>query len=162
MVVCVISKYGEQLMPTSCLGKVRHMLKDGRAVIYKRDPFTIQLTYETTTYTQPIEVCIDAGYQHIGNSIKSESMEYFSQQYDLLPDEKQRHDDQRRYRRSRRNRLRYRKRRFNNRRKSKKPGWLPPSLKNKADQHIAIFEKFRSVIPIRDCTIELGHLTHRS
>ena len=156
MVVCVISKYGEQLMPTSRLGKVRHMLKDGRAVIYKRDPFTIQLTYETTMYTQPIEMCIDAGYIHIGNSVKSESREYFSQQYDLFPDEKQRHDDQRKYRRNRHNRLRYRKPRFNNRRKSKKTGWLPPSLKNKADQHIAIFEKFRSVMPIQDCTIELG------
>ena len=45
---------GERLMPTNRLGKVRHMLKDGRAVVYQRNPFTVQLTYETTEYTQPI------------------------------------------------------------------------------------------------------------
>lgn len=84
MVAFVISKSGERLMPTSRLGKVRHMLKDGRATIYKHDPFTIQLTYDTTTNTQPMEICEDTGYQHIVISIKSESQEYVLAQYNLL------------------------------------------------------------------------------
>lgn len=54
MPVCVLSANGERLMPTENYGKVRHLLKDGRAVIAKRNPFTIQLTYDTSTYTQPI------------------------------------------------------------------------------------------------------------
>lgn len=56
MPVCVLSANGERLMPTENYGKVRHLLKDGRAVIAKRNPFTIQLTYDTSTYTQPIEM----------------------------------------------------------------------------------------------------------
>ena len=137
MTVFVISKGGKPLMPTSRFGKVRHMLKDGRAVVYCRNPFTIQLTYDTADYTQPIEICQDAGYQHIGVSVKSESTEYVSAQYDLLKGEKENHDDCRKYRRSRRNRKRYRAPRHENRRVSKKEGWIAPSLKNKADRHKA-------------------------
>lgn len=32
---CVLSKNGERLMPTIRLGKVRHLLKDGKAKIIK-------------------------------------------------------------------------------------------------------------------------------
>lgn len=39
----VLSKNGERLMPTIRLGKVRHLLKDGKAKIIKHHPFTIQL-----------------------------------------------------------------------------------------------------------------------
>lgn len=41
MPVCVLSANGERLMPTENYGKVRHLLKDGRAVIAKRNPFTM-------------------------------------------------------------------------------------------------------------------------
>ena len=37
---CVLSKNGERLMPTIRLGKVRHLLKDGKAKIIKHHPFT--------------------------------------------------------------------------------------------------------------------------
>lgn len=47
---CVFSKNGERLMPTIRLGKVRHLLKDGKAKIVKHHPFTIQLLYQ-----QPVE-----------------------------------------------------------------------------------------------------------
>lgn len=39
------------------------------------------------TYTQPTEVCVDTGYQHIGISVKSKSKEYVSEEYILLRDE---------------------------------------------------------------------------
>ena len=116
--VNVISKNGKRLMPTFRFGKVRHLLKNGQAVIIKHEPFTIQLTYDTSENVQDIEICVDAGYQHIGVSVKSEKAEYVSHQYDLLKDEKIRHDKQRKYRRERRNRLRYRAPRFNNRKKA--------------------------------------------
>lgn len=153
MTVFVISKYGERLMPTTRLGKVKHMLKDGRAVIYKRNPFTIQLTYETTTYIQPIELCEDTGYLHIGVSTKSKSQEYISEQYDLLKDETQRHDDCRKYSRTRRNRKRYRAPRFNNHRKK---GRLAPSIQNKADRHLDVLSKYISVCPITRIILEVG------
>lgn len=154
MVVFVISNNGERLMPTSRLGRVRHLLKDGKAVIIKHQPFTIQLTYDTPCETQPIELCMDTGYQHIGLSLKSERQEYLSQQYDLLKDEKERHDSQRKYRRARRNRLRYRKPRFDNR--AVPEGWVAPSLQHKADAHIRLLQQLCSIVPVTSITLEMG------
>lgn len=48
--VYVLSKDGQPLMPTNRHGKVRHLLKDGKAKVFKRCPFTIQLLYNTTSY----------------------------------------------------------------------------------------------------------------
>lgn len=154
MAVYVISKNGERLMPTIRYGRVRRLLKSKQAHITGRKPFTIQLDYETANYVQELELCVDAGAQHIGLSLKSDAVEYESIQFDLLPDEKEKHDDQRRYRRTRRNHKRYRKCRFNNRRK--KEGWLAPSLQNKADRHIDIILSFVKVAPISDVYVEVG------
>lgn len=74
--VCVLSNSGERLMPTIRLGRVRHLLKDGKAKIIKHHPFTIQLLYDSKTNTQPIEICEDVGYNYIGISVKSQSHEY--------------------------------------------------------------------------------------
>ena len=54
MVVYVLSKNKEPLIPTKHFGKVRHLLKDCKARVVKSCPFTIQLLYETTTYTQDL------------------------------------------------------------------------------------------------------------
>ena len=148
MAVYVISKDGERLMPTVRYGKVRHLLKEGKAIMYSRKPFVIQLTYDVTPHNQPIEICVDTGYEHVGVSVKSESREYMSAQYDLLPDEKKKHDTQSKNRRNRRNRKRYRKARFDNRRASKKPGWVAPSLKNKADRHVDIIKRIVAAAPV--------------
>jgi len=156
MAVFVISKHGERLMPTTRYGRVRHLLRSGKAVIHSRKPFTIQLTYDAEAYVQPIEVCQDTGYQYIGMSVKSPTKEYVSAEYSLLRDEKERHDDQRRYRRTRRNRKRYRAPRFNNRRASKKAGWFAPSIKNKANRHVDLIERITAVAPITSITIEVG------
>lgn len=56
--VYVISKNGEPLMPTKRHAKVRILLKQKKARVVTLKPFTIQLLYDTTTYTQ----CIVAGY----------------------------------------------------------------------------------------------------
>ena len=160
MAVCVISKNGERLMPTTRYGKVRRLLKMGKAHICCRRPFTIQLDYESGSSTQPMELCIDSGYQHIGVSVKTEKQELEANQYDLLKDEKERHDDQRRLRRTRRNHLRYRPARFNNR-KNKKEGWFAPALQNKADRHVDIATAFVKVAPITDIYFEGGQFGSR-
>lgn len=122
--------------------------------IIKHHPFTIQLLYDSKTNTQPIEICEDVGYNYIGISVKSESHEYVSAQYDTLQDEKEHHDDCRKYRRTRRNRLRYRKPRFDNRKRSE--GWLAPSLEHKKQLNIRLIERYVSVIPITRATVEVG------
>ena len=47
MFVYVLNKNGQSLMPTSRFGKVRRLLKDKKAKVIKRNPFTIKLLYET-------------------------------------------------------------------------------------------------------------------
>lgn len=149
----VISKDGERLMPTSNVKKVRKLLRSGRAEIYKHFPFTIRLLYDTTNGRQDIELTEDTGYQTIGVSVKSEKHEHFSGEFELLKNEKNRHDEQRReHRRPRRNRKRYRAPRFDNRKGHK----LAPSLKNKADRHVDIVKMFMEVCPITSVTLEMG------
>lgn len=152
--VCVLSNNGERLMPTIRLGKVRHLLKDGKAKIIKHHPFTIQLLYDSKTNTQPIEICEDVGYNYIGISVKSEFHEYVSVQYDTLQDEKDCHDGCRRVRRSRRNRLRYRQARFDNRKRD--DGWLAPSLEHKKELNVNVIKMYCKVMPITHAIVEVG------
>ena len=155
MTIFVLSKTDKPLMPTSNIKKIRKLLKNNRAKIVKHEPLTVQLQYETTSYTQPIELTEDTGYQHIGLSVKSEKHEFFSAEYTLLPNEKEKHENQNRmYRRARRSRLRYRKPRFKNRNKPEK--WIAPSLKNKADRHVDLYLKFKNICPITSVTLENG------
>ena len=156
MTTFVIAEDGTKLMPTSNIKKVRKLLRTGRAVICKHKPFTIKLCYKATTYTQHVEFKQDAGYQHIGVSVASQKHEYVSEERVLLKDEVEKHNDQRKYRRTRRNRKRYRAPRFDNRVSSKKESWIAPSLNNKKDMHIKIFEIYNAVLPITSVVIEVA------
>ena len=91
MSVSVISKTGMRLMPTSEY-RARKLLKSNKATVYGHNPFTIQLTERETGDVQPVELCMDIGYLHIGTSVKSEKHEYLGVQIDTLTDEKQKHD----------------------------------------------------------------------
>ena len=50
--VYILNKDGLPLMPTQRLGKVRHLLNEGKAKIVKRNPFTIQLNFESSNFVQ--------------------------------------------------------------------------------------------------------------
>lgn len=77
MKVYVIDKNGKALMPTKRFGKVRKMLKQKKARVVQRKPFTIQLLFETTSYTQELTLGMDSGYKHIGISVVSEKRNYY-------------------------------------------------------------------------------------
>ena len=62
-------------MPTKRHGKVRHLLNSGRARVVKKTPFTIQLLFDTTTYTQPITLGVDAGSKTVGVSASTKKEE---------------------------------------------------------------------------------------
>ena len=63
----VLNQHGRPLMPCSP-AKARYLLKDGKAKVTKRTPFTIQLLYGSSGYKQGITLCVDAGSKHIGLS----------------------------------------------------------------------------------------------
>ena len=154
MSVAVVSKTGMLLMPTSEY-RARKLLKSKKAIIHGYHPFTIQLTERETGYIQPVELCMDTGYIHIGTSVKSEKHEYLGEQIDTLTDERQKHDACRMYRRQRRNRKRYRQPRFNNRERD--DGWIAPSLEHKKTIHIQALSRICKVIPVTDITLEMGN-----
>lgn len=133
---------------------VRHLLKNGKAEIVRRRPFTIRLLYPSTEYVQELELTIDSGYEYAGLSLKTERRELMSQERKLLTDEKTRHDDCRAYRRTRRNRKRYRKLRFENRKREK--GWLAPSLNHKSDAQILSVTDTCDVAPVTRIVVEIG------
>ena len=117
MTIFTVDRYGRPGMPTFNIKKVRRFLGCGKAEIFRHHPFTVRLLYAESLDVQSVEMCIDAGDGHIGISVISRKHEFAHSQYDPLPDEKERHEDRRRYRRMRRDRLRCRKPRFDNRRK---------------------------------------------
>ena len=155
--VAVVDKNGRPLMPTNSY-RARHLLEDGKAEIYSYRPiFTIRMLARDGGDVQPIELKIDAGYQHIGISVCSEKHEYVHREYDLLSDEPERHRDASVHRRERRSRLRYRQPRFDNRKGSKicKDGFAP-SVRNKRDRHVDLATSLCQVMLITTCHIEIG------
>lgn len=154
--VFVISNTGNKLMPTTRYRRVRLLLKDGQAKIYSRHPFTIQLQYDCPEIIQDLEIGVDSGYVHFATSVKSEHREFASAQFDMLDNEKERHDAQRKYRRTRRNRLRYREPRFNNRTSTKPKGWIAPSLQHKVDAQVDVISRICNVAPVTSVTVEVG------
>jgi len=153
--VYVISQDGIPLMPTKRYGKVRRLLKQKLARVIRRKPFTIQLQYATTTYTQPVSLGIDSGYTYIGFSAVTDKKELISGELKLLSGISERLKERLMYRRMRRARLRYRKPRFDNR--AKPAGWLAPSIQHKLDSHIKLIQKAKSILPITNINIEVAN-----
>ena len=157
MPVYVLSKNGQPLMPTSRAGRVRRMLRDGKAVVVKRCPFTIQLTYEGTIYTQPVSLGVDAGSKHIGVSATTEGKELYAGEVQLRDDISGNLTARRQYRRGRRNRkTRYRKPRFDNRIRSKHKGWLAPSVEAKIGTHMRVIRDICKILPVSSITVEVA------
>lgn len=155
----VIANDNSRLMPTRNPKKVRRLLKEKKAIIYSYEPFTIKLLYKSEKCTQDIELCVDIGYNHQGMSIKSRKQEFVSEERTFLLDEKDKHQEQLKIRRARRNRLRYRKPRFDNRAIPK--GWIAPSLRHKKEAGINVILKYCEVLPITSITLEVGNFdTH--
>ena len=155
--VYVKSIDGKALMPTSN-AKARKLLKQKKAKVVSLRPFVIKLTYKTKTeYTQKLHLGVDSGYSNIGFSVIDAKQEYIAGEVKLLEGMKDRLCAKRSYRHARRGRLRYRKPRWNNRVKSKKKGWLAPSLKHKLDTHIKFIDELKGILPIGKITIEVAN-----
>lgn len=152
--VYVINKQGQALMPTERFGKVRRLLKNSLAHVVCRIPFTIQLDYDTTDYTQPVSLGVDAGSKHIGISATTSEKELYAADVELRNDIVDKLSTRREQRRTRRSRLRYRKARFNNRVSSKRKGWLAPSIENKIQTHLTVVEKIHKFLPITNIVVE--------
>ncbi len=153
--VYVLNSDEHPLMPTENHAKVRVLLKNGKAKVVKRCPFTIQLMYESTNHTQNITLGVDAGSKHIGLSATTDKKVLFEADIELRNDIVELLSTRRETRRSRRIRkTRYRKPRFDNR--ARKDGWLAPSVQNKVDTHLTVVSKVHNILPINKIIVEVA------
>ncbi len=155
MRVYVINLKKEPLMPT-IPSKARKLLKQNKAKVVSRTPFTIQLLYTTGETKQDTILGVDAGSKFVGLSVTTEKQELFSSEVELRNDIVDLLSTRRQNRRTRRNRLRYRKARFLNRVKSKNKGWLAPSIKHKINTHLNIIDNVHKILPITKIIVEVA------
>lgn len=154
MFVYVLNMHGEALMPCKPQ-KARKLLKNNKAKVVNRTPFTIQLLYGTCGYKQDINLGVDAGSKYIGLSATTEKQELFKAEVELRQDISKLLESRRSLRRSRRSRkLRYRPARFNNRRNRKSK--LPVSVQHKLDCHVTMIRKVCNILPVKNIIVETG------
>ena len=152
MLVYVLKQNGQPFMPTERFGKVRRLLKEGKAKVVRREPFTIRLLYEPATdVVQECYCGVDTGSKHVGVAVIGNDRVLYQSQTELRSDIKKKMDRRRAFRKNRRFRkTRYRKCRFLNRRNSIRENRLPPSVKHKVQAHIDEIEFCKKILPISD------------
>ena len=156
--VYVLDINGQPLMPTTRSGWVYRALRDGKAKVFSKCPFTIRLLYESTSFTQPLTLGVDTGSKYVGsaviNDVTAEIL--YESQLELRDDIKSKMDRRRQFRKARRNKLRYRPVRFNNRNASKRKNRYSPTLISKFQGHAREIKFVISVLPISSIVLEVG------
>ena len=156
--VYVLNQNGQPLMPTNRHGKVKHLLKEGKAKVVKRCPFTIKLLYESTNHTQNLTLGVDTGSGTLGTAVSDDNgnIVYMSKVI-VRNDITDKMTKRAKYRRTRRNRkTRYRKARFLNRKNSIKKDRFSPTMISKFHSHIKEIEYIKSILPINTLVFETG------
>ena len=155
--VYVLSKDGKPLMP--CENVVaRLLLKDKKAKVKCKEPFTIKLLVDSTEYTQPLTLGIDTGTRHIGSAVVNEKGDvlYMAQTMTRTGIKKRmtRRAKSRKLRRSRK--TRYRKCRFLNRKNSIRKDRFAPTVKSIIDSNDREIKEIYKILPITTLVIETG------
>ena len=160
--VYVISQDGKPLMPCSNV-IARLLLKNGKAKVKKREPFTIKLTYKTTDYTQNLILGVDTGSGTLGSAVVRDNGDVvYMSEVTVRNDIADKMTRRARYRRNRRDRkTRYRKARWLNRANSMRNNRFSPTMQSKLHSHVKEIEYARSILPITEMVFEAGQFdTH--
>lgn len=154
--VYVISKDGQPLNPTENHAKVRVLLKEKKAKVLKRCPFTIKLLYESTTYTKDFTLGVDTGSGTLGAAVSDENGNiYYMSKVIVRNDIAKKMKQRSKYRRSRRSRkTRYRKARWLNRKNSIKKERFSPTMRSKLYSHVKEIEYIKKILPIKQIILE--------
>jgi len=151
MLVFVVSNSGRKLMPCGSR-RARLLLKEDKAKVIKRTPFTIQLIYGSTGYVQPVKVGVDKGSKVTGIACIGNGKLLFSGHINHRLDIKKKMTGRAANRRARRARLWYREHRFLNRSSSKLSGRIPPSVKANVEEVLRVINKIP--LPITEVVVE--------
>ena len=136
----------------------RLLLKDKKAKVIRKCPFTIRMQYEIQQpKIQPLTLGIDTGSSVIGSAIVSKSKLVYRSEVTIRNDITKKMEQRRMYRRTRRSRkTRYRKCRFLNRKNSIKQGRIPPTIRSKIESHLREIKFVQSILPITKIILEGG------
>jgi len=154
--VFVFSNSKKPLMPTSPV-RARLLLKKGKAVVFKKYPFSIMLKGRVEGEVQALRLKVDPGSKETGIVLVNEVtlkvlfamvLVHRGQQI------KGNLDSRRAIRRERRNRnTRYRAPRFDNR--TRPAGWLPPSLQHRVETVMTWVGRLCKAAPVTALSQEL-------
>lgn len=156
--VLVIDRHKQPLMPCHP-ARARELLRDGKAAVYRRFPFTVILTDRENGDVQSVAFKVDPGSKQTGIALVADFkrgkrviwaavLEHRGRQIkDAL-------ESRRALRRSRRNRhTRYRAPMFDNRRRPS--GWLPPSLQSRVENVLTWLCRLNRACPLDSVSQEL-------
>jgi 5-methylcytosine-specific restriction endonuclease McrA len=139
-------------------GRARILLKEGKAAVFKRYPFTVILKAAIEKpQVHPLRIKIDPGSKTTGIALVDDARGEVVFAAELVHrGEAIKHalDQRRAVRRGRRQRkTRYRKPRFTNRRR--KDGWIAPSLESRVANILTWVKRLRRICPIGAFSLEL-------
>jgi 5-methylcytosine-specific restriction endonuclease McrA len=138
--------------------RARQLLKDGKAAVFRRYPFTIILKERKDGDVQPVDVRVDPGSKTTGLAVvvRGKSADYCVWSANVAHRGHQIREaleKRRAIRRGRRNRnTRYRQARFLNRARPK--GWLPPSLMSRVHNIETWVKRLQKAVPISAAQVE--------
>jgi 5-methylcytosine-specific restriction endonuclease McrA len=161
--VFVLDRHHQPLMPCTP-ARARILLKRGRAVVHRHTPFAIRLKDRTAAISDVsgVEIGIDPGSRTTGiAAFRTVTTPAGEARYGLFSLELNHRGGQirdrlttraslRRARRARK--LRYRSPRFHNR--SRREGWLPPSLQHRVDTTASWVDRLTRWAPVRAVHVE--------
>ena len=154
MFVYVLNQKGVPLMP--CKPAIaRLLLKDGKAKVKRRTPFTIKLTIDSTEYVQPVIAGMDTGSKVIGSAAITNGQVVYQAETRIRQDVSKKVKQRAMYRRARRGRkCRYRPARWLNRASSYKTERLAPSVRSKVDSHLREKKQIEALLPVSEWKVE--------
>lgn len=156
--VLVLDQHKQPLMPCHP-ARARQLLRAGKAAVFRRSPFTIILKERVGGETQETELKIDPGSKTTGIALvvtgqRGRQVVWAAELHHRGERIRKALDQRRAIRRSRRQRkTRYRKPRFLNR--TRKAGWLPPSLESRVANLETWVARLRRWCPITSLALEL-------
>jgi 5-methylcytosine-specific restriction endonuclease McrA len=156
MLVYVLNKHRKPLMPCSP-AKARALLKQDKAKVLRREPFTILLLFGSSGYRQEVVAGIDTGSKTFGCAAIANNKVLYQSEVTLRQDIVKKVRQRATYRRTRRSRkTRYRPQRCLNRASMRRKDRLSPSILSKVQSHLRERSFVESVLPVTRWKIELA------
>lgn len=156
MLAYVRDRNHKPLMPCSP-PVARHLLREGKAKVVCREPFTIKLFYGSSGYKQEVVAGMDTGSKTVGCAAISNGKVVYQAEVTLRDDVSKKMQQRAMYRRTRRGRkTRYRPARWHNRASMRAEDRLAPSIKSKVDSHLRERNFVNSILPVTRWKVELA------